>query len=309
MELAYIILTHKNHEQIIRLIQRLNTTHVKFFINVDKKATDEIYHHITKKFSNYPNVFFIKRCRVYWGDFGMVEATLEGIKEIYRRHITFDYVVLLTGQDYPIKTNDQIINVLQEAGDKSCISFNTLPMIGWPNGGLNRFEHWHFHVGDRSFHFPEKYQFEHLILKYLLNPTWSLIIRLFPLKRRFLNNFIPYGGSAYWCLSKDCIDYIYHFINHNRNYVNFFKTVLLPEEMFFQTIILNSPFKEKIIKDDQKYIDWTKPNSPHPAILGVEDFESLAKSSKLFARKFDMMVDLEVLDMIDQQILGIMEKK
>jgi len=38
MKIAYIILAHKNPDQIKRLVLRLNTEGTSFFIHIDKKA-------------------------------------------------------------------------------------------------------------------------------------------------------------------------------------------------------------------------------------------------------------------------------
>jgi len=40
----------------------------------------------------------------------------------------------------------------------------------------------------------------------------------------------------------------------------------------------------------------------HPRILGIEDFDNLMKTKALFARKFDITVDKEILNKIDEAI-------
>ena len=44
MKIAYIILAHHYHEQLDRLLSKLNTENISFFIHIDKKADDTIYH-------------------------------------------------------------------------------------------------------------------------------------------------------------------------------------------------------------------------------------------------------------------------
>ena len=48
-------------------------------------------------------------------------------------------------------------------------------------------------------------------------------------------------------------------------------------------------------------IDFSS-HKAHPAILTMKDYDRLMSSSDLFARKFDMTVDGEVLDRIDKVI-------
>ncbi len=82
--------------------------------------------------------------------------------------------------------------------------------------------------------------------------------------------------------------------------------MLFPTEHFFQTIVGNSPFCDRIAHADPSgalkgvhYVDWER--GP-PKILGVEDFERLLASPALFARKFDMTEDSAILDMIDAHL-------
>jgi hypothetical protein len=249
---------------------------------VDKKTADPTYRKMVDGLSNCPNVIFLKRYRCDWGDFGHVQATIEGINEIIKRDIPFDYAVLLTGQDYPIKTNGQIQEFFRRSNGKSFMDYFSLPHEEWEGGGMQRVEQWHVRLFGRHYRFPKNRN--------------SLI------KRNFPKGFRLFGGSSYWCLSRECITYIHRFIKSNPGFMNFFRYVDVPDELIFQTILMNSPLAGDIVNDDLRYIDWKDLDSGSPAILDRSDFESLVKSTKLFARKFDMNVDPEVLDLIDLEI-------
>jgi hypothetical protein len=109
----------------------------------------------------------------------------------------------------------------------------------------------------------------------------------------------PFGGSSYWCLARDCIEYVHRFVHENRAFVNWFKTVDVPDEIFFQTILMNSSLAVNLVNDDLRYMEWPVPDSGSPSILRVEAFERFIRSPKLFARKFDASIDAQVLDRID----------
>lgn len=285
MRIAYIISAFKQPDQLVRLVRRLNTATTTFFIHVDRKSSDEVYDRTLTGTQQFPNVTFLKRYRCYWGGFGHVQASIEGIKEIIERNIQYDYVILLTGQDYPIKTNHQIQEFFEANHGRSFMDHFPLPREEWECGGLQRVQLWHFRWHDRHFVFPR-------------NPE-GIVHRKFP------RDFQIFGGSSYWCLTKECIEYIYQFIKTNPGFVNFFKYVDVPDEIFFHTIVMNSLHAQRVVNDDMRYIDWKDPGAGSPAILGKEDLEKLATSPKLFARKFDERVDSEVLDLIDQEILCI----
>ena len=74
----------------------------------------------------------------------------------------------------------------------------------------------------------------------------------------------------------------------SRDYVRFFN-VLIPDELFFQTLIMNSTLRDSVVNDNLRYLDWSR--EPAPAVLGVGDVDRMLGSDKLFARKFDETVD------------------
>jgi len=303
MRIAYIISAYQHPEQLVRLILRLYTPMDIFLVHVDKRTDDRIFSEMVEGVSRLPNVTFLPRHACFWGDFGHVKATLKGIFRIKSQNLPFEWAVLLTGQDYPLKSNDTIKKFLEENSGKSFMAYFPLPSNEWQGkGGLERIESWHFRLGHRKFCFPDTNR------STSLTPpgAWRKFSSLVP-KRKFPAGFQPYGGSSYWCLSRECVDYIYHFVRKQPAFVRFFKYVDVPDEIFFQTILLNSPLRESVINDDLRYIDWKVPDSGSPSILGEHDFPKLAASPKLFARKFDIEVEPGILDMIDRYLLGITE--
>lgn len=305
MKLAYIILAHKNPEQLTRLIDRLNTETASFFVHIDQATNEDTYAQMVKQLSSLPNVYFLKRYHTYWGSFNLVKATFEGIKEIFKIPVDFDYVMFLSGQDYPIKSNAQIEQFLSKNLGKEFIEYNPLPYENWtdPNFTINvdRIENWFINgklVKHDSIALPKNASLK--LRVFLTLCSWLMRLNILPRKRKFPEGFQPFCGSAFWCLSRNCAEYINNFIQQNPAFINFFKFAGITDEVFFQTIILNSPFKEQVINNDLKYVVW-----PGPAILGKNDLENLKNSSDLFARKFDPTTDPEVLDIIDQKILEI----
>jgi hypothetical protein len=303
MKIAYIISAYKLPEQLVRLVKRLNTVNVCFFIHIDKKTCDNIYWQVYKELSEFKNVYFLSRHVCYRCSFGHVLATIKGIREIFVRNIPFDYLVLLTGQDYPIKNNSYIEKVFEANKGKIFLANMQLPCPQWEkeNGGLDRFQFWHLGYrgrGEQYLRFPIIGEPRNIIKRL----KKRLVNKIFP-KRIFPKSLNPYGGSSYWCLPYGCVVYLYDFIKKNTSFVNFFKFVYIPDEIFFHTIILNSFFKTKVINDDLRYIIWGGNRAPYPAILNKEDIPNLIKSDKLFARKFDITADAEVLDLIDSIIL------
>jgi hypothetical protein len=273
---AYIISAYKNLEQVTRLVRRLHSDRASFLVHVDRKTDNREYQALVESLRGFPSVGFLARHACHWGGFGHVRATLKAIDELIRRGIPFDYVILLTGQDYPIKRNEHIERFFETQVPNSFMGFASLPSDSWsPRGGLDRIESWHLRLYGH-----------HLGL---------------PIRRRFPTGLRPYGGGAYWCLWRDCIEYVANFVAQRPDVVSFFRHVDIPDEIFFQTILLNSKLCDTIVNDNLRYIDWTR--GSRPAILEVRDLEALRASPKLFARKFDVNKDEMVLDLIDRHLL------
>ena len=105
MDINYIILAHKNPLQVKRLVEKLNTPDSFFYIHIDGSFKIEPFKMLL---STLKNVFFLeKRENCAWGDIAIVKATITGLEQIIRDQRT-GYCILLSGQDYPLKSNDRI---------------------------------------------------------------------------------------------------------------------------------------------------------------------------------------------------------
>ncbi len=56
--------------------------------------------------------------------------------------------------------------------------------------------------------------------------------------------------------------------------------------------------------DSMRYLRWSKKEPWHPAILNTDDYDTIIRSSRYFARKFDTTVDSKILHLIDEHRKG-----
>lgn len=274
---AYIVSAYKLPAQLERLLRRLRAPGTTFVIHVDRRTSRSVYTEMVARTRDL-DVVFLPRHRSPWGGFGHVRTSLKGIAWLVESDVAFDYAALLTGQDYPLRSPQAIARFLGAAGGRSYMNNWALPYPPWDGrGGLDRLEHWHVITSRRL----------HLSL---------------PLRRRIPLGLQPYGGGAYWCLARPLVAFIYHFARENPAFVRFFEHVFIPDEIFFQTIIMNSQHRGSVMNDNLRYLDWSR--DPAPAILTCDDLPALRESPKLFARKFDERIDSEVLDLLDAHIDG-----
>lgn len=114
----------------------------------------------------------------------------------------------------------------------------------------------------------------------------------------------PCGGSQWWCLSREALEYLSGFLDNNPKVLRFFKGVPIPDEMSFQTLLHSSPFQQAVVSDDLHYVDFDRPNPTYPRILDKTDVDRLRASAKLFARKFDIARGAGIFDLIDREFLS-----
>src|SRR5690554_5552348 len=105
MRTAHLILTYTSPEQTERMIRKMQHPDFDFYIHLDKKIDIKTHLYL----SNIENVFFIKnRIDVRWAGYNTVKAVFNSIQEICDKRISYNFINLLSGQDYPLKSATQL---------------------------------------------------------------------------------------------------------------------------------------------------------------------------------------------------------
>ncbi|MDT0686858.1 beta-1,6-N-acetylglucosaminyltransferase [Autumnicola psychrophila] len=313
MELNYLILAHKNPLQVKRLILSLESEETSFYIHIDLQASIDEF----KQVLLLPNIYFLnKRYKGTWGDIGIVKATLYGMQEI-SRNTKKGYCILLSGQDYPLVSRQKIKDLLKEKFPTEFLTVYPMPHFGWKYGGMDRLEKYkiikskkrkHFlqlpSIFDKEFYSLETFGKLNFLRKNRRFQEMSLVLK----KRKFPNYLKAYGGSQWWALTMETTIQILNYVDKHLDYLEYHKYSLLPDEIFFHSILmqLQEEKTEKIsIEKSFTYVNWERPETPLPVTFEEQDFNELQKASKnyLFARKFDIKLDSEILDAIDKKLL------
>jgi hypothetical protein len=297
VNVAYVISAYKLPELLLRLVRRLDDPRASFFIHVDARAPAAVYDAMHSPLRFQPNVHFLPRHACYWGDFGHVDATMKGLAAAVQTVASPAYVVLLTGQDYPLVASDAIPARLAEGDGAVYMESFPLPTRRWPHGGLDRIEHAQFRIGQRLIRVPgQPFKLP------LAASAWMRTVRALGLTRSFPGGLKPYGGSSYWAMPVECAEHVLRFAAENQTVMRFFERTAIPDEMVFQTILMNSAARDHVVQDTLRYIDWSG-DGDSPAVLTSRHLADMTASGALFARKFDPGVDADVLDLIDRACL------
>lgn len=106
-------------------------------------------------------------------------------------------------------------------------------------------------------------------------------------------------------LNKNTTKIILNWISNNPKFIKSHKYTLIPDEFFFQSVLkyLENDYNIKI-KKCLTYANWLKKNVSLPVVFTSEDIDELKKIDKnmLFARKFDLEKDKEILQKIDIEL-------
>lgn len=303
MHLCYLILAHTDPPQLARLIKALDGGHASFYIHVDSKCALDAFTSLVKPAANVH--FLSQRVAVTWGAFSVVEATLLLIRAALGTRLGFDYAVLLSGLDYPIKPKSHLLDFFARQPGHQYLRY--VSIVDTPDLAYKI----------RYYHFMDLPWWQRQTITVKLRRR--LLRGLLP-ARSFLPNLIPYMGDQWWALTRDCLECIIRFIGEHGEYVDFYRYTHVPDEMFFHTIVLNSIFGQRTnqtvqtgrwrnlsrpVREAGDHIKYVDRNSAResPAILNAGDFNALRKSDRLFARKFSSEKSLNLLMKIDAEML------
>ena len=279
MKIAIAMLCHKNVEQINALLRAMAHDDIYFYIHVDKKSG------IDRETITGKNVYVLNKdssVDIQWGGFGMIEATLRLIETISQATAKFDYIWLMSGQDWPLRSANEIVEYVEQHRGEDFIEI--LPSD-------ESFERGYFKRND--LYYPTWMVSNELHIKIVKHLFWLATggkksTKIFKRKSK-IEKF--YYGSQWWLLSSQTVNSMTQFLRSNKWFIDYFKNSLVPDESFFQTLygMIDSVSK---VKPAVCFVNWkSNPNSPE--VLTSDDMNRITeiKRSYLVARKFDFCVD------------------
>lgn len=122
MKLAILLLCHKNSNQINLLLKALEHPAIDFFIHVDKKST------IKNDILHRKDVYILDddmSVDVRWGEISQLQATLNLFKAAFSMKY-YDNYWLCSGQDFPIVSNDVIVEFFEKHKKIILLAFGIL---------------------------------------------------------------------------------------------------------------------------------------------------------------------------------------
>lgn len=282
---AYLIMAHNEFDILEKQLILLDDYRNDLYIHIDKKVRNfdfDYYKNIVKK----SNVYYVKRLDARWGDFSLVQSELILLKEATKSK--YKYYHLISGVDLPLKSNDEIHNFFNNHDGLEFIHFCT--------------EEQSINVRDRvlQYHFMRWCRTKNKYINYItskINEILRIAQNRVNFKRKWDVNVKLKYGSQWFSITHELAEYVIK----KEDWINkYFKYTSCSDELFLQTLVYNSKFKDKLYKKEMnddytscmRYIDWKRGG---PYTFREEDFKELINSERIFARKFSSKVDNQII--------------
>jgi len=296
---AYLILAHDRFGQLEQLLSCLDHERNDIFLHVDKKSSYDS--ESLCRAVSHSGLYFTDRIKVSWGAFSIVEATFL-LLEMAVKQGEYDYYHLLSGRDLPLRPQEEIHAFFDNHCGREFVSLSAEDVRS--NSGYK----------DRiRYYYPFQEMFgRNSIAGKVLRAGGLLCQKLMRVDRlRSCGDRLGIG-SQFFSITDAFARYV---VSQKAEVKNRFGSGFCVDELFLQTLYLNSPFFERgtrydsgheehpyiqnIYFDVVRAIDWVR---GEPYTYREEDLAMLLESGCLFARKFDEAVDCAVIEQIVSRV-------
>ncbi|EIC22587.1 beta-1,6-N-acetylglucosaminyltransferase [Thiorhodovibrio frisius] len=227
MKLAFVLLAHEPPAQLRPLIDSLLAAGSDVFVHYDASAPHDLNANSREwALERHPGrLFHAKRVKVTWGEWSIVQATLNCLTLARQQGFDCDAMMLLSGSCMPIKPVALLAEHLAEQ-PLDYIESVDATKVHWVAGGFQE-ERWvHYHLFNWRTH---QWWFDQSI-------AWQRTLKI---RRRLPLGHIPRLGSQWWCLRTATIERLLALLDRHPKLVKFYRRTWVPDELFFQTLVGN----------------------------------------------------------------------
>lgn len=303
MRHAYLIIAHSYWNQLEMLLHLLDSTESDIYIHIDKKAKDVPVDRLVSSL-RYSNVETYQIFKVYWGSYEMVQTELLLFKEAHKQG--YDYYHLLSAADMPIKSQQYIKDFFEENAGYEFVHYDTEQRLAADKEIGRRTRLYHFLQNYRNRYSQRMLNSLFTFLERVLLAA-QLLLRV-DRTRRYEGFEIKYG-SQWVSITNEFVEYI---LSQQELILKIFRFSNCADELFIQSLAYNSPFRERLynqkfdgsVLGNMRMIDMQKRGKGgHPYTWRISDWEEIVESDCLFARKFSLDVDKEIITRICDYVL------
>lgn len=269
VKIAYLLLCHKSATSVIAQAKALVAAGDAVAIHFDKRGKDSEFQLLRKAFKDEPSVALAKRVACGWGEYSLVQASLNLLAAARSQFHDITHYFLISGDCYPAKSSAFIKQQL-EPDDCDFIEVNDFLDSDWIKTGLKE---------------------DRLVYRHFVNEREQpdLFYGLLNFQRRFgLKRTLPKGlrikiGSQWWLLRASTIEAMLAYLDERPDVMRFFKTTWIPDEIMFQTIAHQCVPREQIRSHPPTTLIFS--DYGIPVVFYKDHQEMLRNEKRFFARK------------------------
>ena len=300
MKVVYFIQSHKNPEQICRLVEAIkkSSSNSLVLLSHDFSSCDLDL----TSLQHFSGIELIKRNKsARRGDHSVFEIYLDAVNWLFEHDYDFDWLICLSGQDYPVRPIPEIEAFLATTEYDGFIRYWEVISEESPWGqeaGRKRFFSQYISLPQWTKWWLRKATRIEPLLPFLKIQWRFALIGLGVKSVPFNENFKCYGGWYWNTLSRKCIDFLSVYLEENPELLKFYQRTLAPEESLIATVLVNSN-QFNLANDCLRYLDFPS-KFGYARNLTEEDYDKIISGYFHFARKFEPMSDNKILDRLDE---------
>lgn len=240
---------------------------------------------------------------VEWGRGSQLDLQLRCLREAADR-VDPDWLVLLSGQDYPVRRLDVVERELATADVDGFVEGHLVTPPAWRRDAGDDFARRYF------YHWRPVREPGRLGRRLVVAARPVLALRDLPsgvvvghrARTPFTAAMPCRRGSDWLTLSRRSVRTVLRAAAERPGLVTHFRRTVSPTEAFAHTVLHAEPGLS-LSGDIRRHTAW-RPGSANPRVLDVSDLDAILASNTDFARKFDERVDARVLAELDR-VLGL----
>jgi hypothetical protein len=268
-KIAYILLCHKDPKGVIQQVRQLTAKGDFVSIHYDARGEAGDFREVCDAFNENHMVTFAKRTKCGWGEWSLVQATLNAVTAAEAAFPRATHFYMVSGDCMPIKSARYMHDYLDSQNQDYIESFDYFKS-DWIKTGMRdeRLVYRHY--------FNER---KHKGLFYAALEAQ----KRFGLKRGVPNDLEIMVGSQWWCLRRKTIEAILEFIAKRRDVIRFFRTTWIPDETFFQTLVRHLVPHAEIDPCTKTFLMFS--DYGMPVTFYNDQYDLLLSQDFMFARK------------------------
>lgn len=249
-----------------------------------------------------------------YGDWSHIRRYLEVAERLAVLGIDYDWMVSLSGQDYPVRPLADIRAELARSTADGFVEHFPVLSADSPWGlrrGRTRYDYHHRRL------FPLRPGAQRALrpaqVVNRLQPALSLHVAYgltvgWRVRSPFGADLTCYGGSFFSSLTRPSVERVRRFARDRPDVVEHYQQTLSPAESFLQTALL-SDADVRLVNDCKVYFDFRGSRLNHPRTLDVSDISPARQSGAHFARKWDLDRDPDAFDLLDDHVLALVDNE